>query len=165
MNIAIIYTTNANYTKISCRVLYEKINADVQIVPIEMAKSECILKYNFIILAGSALKGKVQSGLKMYISKNMKTLKEKPLALVINCEKDKDRYNKTFTEELVNSSYIHSNFGYELNPNEGSYIEKRKINKLINKYKREGKEFPKLNYDEIDNFADNINKMIEKRVG
>ena len=95
----------------------------------------------------------------------MKTLKEKPLALVINCEKDKDRYNKTFTEELVNSSYIHSNFGYELNPNEGSYIEKRKINKLINKYKREGKEFPKLNYDEIDNFADNINKMIEKRVG
>ncbi|MBQ8016508.1 MAG: flavodoxin [Methanobrevibacter sp.] len=165
MNIAIIYTTNANYTKISCRVLSEKINADVQLIPIEMAKSECILKYNFIILAGSALKGKVQSGLKMYISKNMKTLKEKPLALVINCEKDKDRYNKTFTEELVNSSYIHSNFGYELNPNEGSYIEKRKINKLINKYKREGKEFPKLNYDEIDNFADNINKMIEKRVG
>lgn len=165
MNIAIIYTTNANYTKISCRILSKKINADVQLIPIEMAKSECILKYNFIILAGSALKGKVQSALKMYISKNMKTLKEKPLALVINCENDKDRYYKTFTEELVNSSYIHSNFGYELNPNEGSYIEKRKINKLINKYKREGKEFPQLNYDEIDNFADNINKMIEKRVG
>ncbi len=164
MNIAVIYTTRANDTKKSCKILEKKLNADVQLIPIEMAKSDCILKYNFIILAASAFKGKVQSDLKMYISKNMKNLKEKPLALIINCEEDIDRFNKTFSEELVITSYLNSNFGYELNPNEGNYIDKIKTNKIINNFKKEGKDLPKLNMQEIEKFADGINKMIEKRV-
>lgn len=113
-------------------------------IPIEKAKTACLLKYNFIILAGSAYNGKVQSALKRYISRNMKTLQEKPIALVMNCEEGidtKDRLNKTFTEELVNSSYISSNFGYELNPDEGNFIEKRKINNLIENYKKMVKVF------------------------
>ena len=101
MKIAVIYTTTLESTKKSCKILAGKIKADVQLIPIEKAKSECILKYNFIIIAGSALNGKVQSNLKLYISKNLKTLKEKPLGLIINCEEDKDRLDKTFTEELV----------------------------------------------------------------
>ena len=97
----------------------------------------------------------------------MKTLKEKPLALAINCEEDidiKGRLNKTFSEELVISSCISSNFGYELNPNEGNFIEKRKTNNLIETYKENGKSLPSLNIDEIDKFADYINNMIEQRV-
>ncbi|MBP3792306.1 MAG: flavodoxin [Methanobrevibacter sp.] len=164
MKIAIIYTTTTESTKKSCKILSGKINADVQLIPIGIAKSECILKYNFIILAGSALNGKVQSDLKLYISKNIKTLKGKPLGLIINCEANKDRFNKTFTEELVNSSYINSNFGYELNPDEGNYIEKRKTNKLINDYKKNKESLPTLNIEEIDKFADYMNTMIEKRV-
>ena len=164
MKIAVIYTTTLESTKKSCKILAGKIKADVQLIPIEKAKSECILKYNFIIIAGSALNGKVQSNLKLYISKNLKTLKEKPLGLIINCEEDKDRFNKTFTEELVNSSYINSNFGYELNPDEGNYIEKRKTNKLISNYKKNKQSLPTLNIDEINKFADYINTMIEKRV-
>lgn len=164
MKVAIIYTTNAKFTKKSCKILADKIRADIKLIPIEKAKSECILKYNFIILAASAFNGKVQSGLKTYVSKNMKTLKENPLGLIINCEKDKDRFNKTFTEELVNSSYINSNFGYELNPDEGNYIEKRKTNKLIDNYKKNKESLPTLNIDEINKFADYMNTMIEKRV-
>ena len=119
----------------------------MQLIPIEKAKTACLLKYNFIILAGSAYNGKVQSALKRYISRNMKTLHEKPIALVLNCEEGidtRDRLNNTFTEELVNSSYINSNFGYELNPDEGNFIEKRKINNTINNYKKEGKQLPNL---------------------
>ncbi|WP_405274198.1 flavodoxin family protein [Methanobrevibacter sp.] len=167
MKIAIIYSTSSRTTKKACKILSSKINANVQLIPIEKAKTACLLKYNFIILAGSAMNGKVQSALKRYVSRNIKTLKEKPVALVLNCEEGidtRDRLNKTFTEELVDSSYINSNFGYELDPDEGNLIEKRRINKIINKYQKEGKNLPVLNMDEIDKFADYINNMIKKRV-
>lgn len=167
MKIGIIYSTSSKTTKKACKILSSKINANVQLIPIEKAKTACLLKYNYIILAGSAYNGKVQSALKRYISRNIKTLKEKPVALVLNCEEGidtKDRLNKTFTEELVNSSQINSNFGYELNPDEGNFMEKRKINSMINDYRKNGKELPMLNMDEIDKFADYINNMINKRV-
>jgi menaquinone-dependent protoporphyrinogen oxidase len=167
MKIAIIYSTSSRTTKKACKILSSKINASVQMIPIEKAKTACLLKYNYIILAGSAYNGKVQSTLKRYISRNIKTLKEKPIALVLNCEEGidtKDRLNKTFTEELVNTSQINSNFGYELDPNEGNFIEKRKTNNIINNYQKNGKELPMLNMDEIDKFADYINNMINKRV-
>lgn len=167
MKIAIIYSTSSRTTKKACKILSSKINANVQLIPIEKAKTACLLKYNFIILAGSAMNGKVQSALKRYVSRNIKTLKEKPVALVLNCEEGidtRDRLNKTFTEELVDSSYINSNFGYELDPEEGNLIEKRRINKIINNYQKEGKDLPVLNMDEIDKFADYINNMIKKRV-
>ena len=164
MKIAVIYTTINESTKKSCKILKDKIRADVQLIPIEMAKKDCLLKYNFIILSSSAIKFNVQSAFKLYASNNLNTLKEKPLGLIINCEEDKDRFNKTFTEELVASSYIYSNFGYELNPNHGNYIERKKTNKLISKYKKDNRNLPALNIDEINKFADDINKMIEKRV-
>ena len=167
MKIAIIYSTSSRSTKKACELLSSKINATVQLIPIEKAKTECILNYNFIILASSAYKGKVQSALKRYISRNIKTLMEKPVGLVINCEENidtTDRLNKTFTKELVDSSYISSNFGYELNRDEGNFLEKRKINNMIDEYKKDGKSLPMLNLNEIDNFADYINNMIEKRV-
>lgn len=167
MKIAIIYSTSSKSTKKACKLLSSKIKANVQLIPIEKAKTACLLKYNFIILAGSAFNGKVQSALKRYISRNIKTLKEKPIALVLNCEENidtRDRLNKTFSHELVESSYISSNFGYELNPEEGNFIDKRKTNNIINRYKKDGKSLPMLNLNEIDNFADYINGMIEKRV-
>ncbi|WP_458405588.1 flavodoxin domain-containing protein [Methanobrevibacter sp.] len=163
MNIAIIYSTNNKSTKKSCKILSEKIKADVKLIPIDKAKNECILKYNFIILAGSALLGRVQSSLKIFISNNLKTLKEKPLGLIINCEEDKDRFYKTFSEELVDSSYICSNFGFEIT-DDGNYIEKRLVKKLIDKYKKDNNSIPTLNINEINNFANTINEMIEKRV-
>ena len=167
MKIGIIYSTSSRSTKKACKILSSKIKANVQLIPIEKAKTACLLKYNFIILVGSAYNGKVQSALKRYISRNMKNLHEKPIALVLNCEEGidtRDRLNKTFTEELVNSSYINSNFGYELNPDEGNLLEKRKTKNIIDQYKKEGKSLPVLNVDEIDKFADYINNMITKRV-
>lgn len=167
MKIAIIHTTSSKSTKKSCKILSDKIISDVQLIPIDMAKTECLQKYNYIILASSAYNGKVQNSLKRYISRNMKTLRGKPIALILNCEEGidiKDRLNKTFTEELVNSSFISSNFGHELYPDEGNIIEKRKINNIIDNYKKEGKSLPTLNMNEIDKFADYINNMIEKRV-
>lgn len=164
MKIGIIYTTTNSSTKKSCKILESKVNADVQLIPIELAKNDCILKYNFIILAASALDGNVQGSLKRYISKNMKNLKEKPLGLIINCEKDKERLKNTFSEELVNSSNICSNFGYELDANEGNFIKKIKTNKLIEKYQNLDMKLPGLNMNEIDKFADYMNNLIEKRV-
>lgn len=168
MKIAIIYSTSSKSTKKACKILSNKIKATVQLIPIEKAKTACLLKYNFIILAGSNNNGKVQGALKRYISRNIKTLQEKPIALILNCEEErysKNNLNTTFSQTLVDSSLISSNFGYELNPDEGNFIERKKTNNIINKYKKEGKNLPILNMDEIENFANYINDMIDKRVG
>lgn len=167
MNIGIIYTTTSINTKNSCKILSEKIKADVKLIPIDKAKIHCILKYNFIILAGSSYNGNIQSELKRYISRNIKTLKEKPIGLIINCEEGIDiekRLNKTFSKELVESSFIASNFGYELNPDEGNLIERRKKKKIIDEFEKKGELPPALNMNEIDKFADYINNIIDKRV-
>lgn len=168
MKIAIIYSTSSKSTKKACKILSNKIKATVQLIPIEKAKTACLLKYNFIILAGSNNNGKVQGALKRYISRNIKTLQEKPIGLILNCEEErysKNNLNNTFSQTLVDSSLISSNFGYELNPDEGNFIERKKTNNIINKYKKEGKNLPILNMDEIENFANYINNMIDKRVG
>ena len=94
----------------------------------------------------------------------MKNLKENPFGLIINCEEDTNRFNDTFSEELVNSSNICSNFGYELDADEGNFIKKRKTNKIIEKYQNLDMELPSLNISEIDKFADYMNNLIEKRV-
>lgn len=163
MKIGIIYSTSKKSTKKACKILASKINTDVQLIPIEKAKTTCILKYNFIIFIASAYNGKFQSSLKRYIIRNIKTIKEKPIALVINSEENINTeyiFNKIFTEELVNSSCINSNFGYELNSNEGNLFEKIKTkSKLKNK-----ENIPSLNIDEINKFSDYINNLIEKRV-
>ena len=167
MKIGIIYSTSSRATKKACKILSSKIKANVQLIPIEKAKTACLLKYNFIILAGSSNNGKVQDALKRYISRNLKTLQEKPIALILNCEESTDtksQLNKVFSQSLVDSSFISSNFGYELDPDEGNFIERRRTNNKIRSYKKEGKDLPILNMDEIDNFAKYINNMIDKRV-
>ena len=105
MKIAIIYSTSSGITKKAAKILSNKIKAKIQLIPIEKAKTACLLKYDFIILAGSLYHGKVQGTLKRYISRNMGTLMEKPVALFMNCDEKsntKSHLNKTFSEQLVN---------------------------------------------------------------
>lgn len=167
MKIAIIYSTNIKATKKAAKMLSSKINCKTQLISIENAKTACLLKYNYIILAGSINNGKVQSILKKYISKNLKTLMEKPTALFLNCDESKNNdgnFDKTFSKALVNSSFLKSNFGTEIDKNEGNFFEKRFKTRLISKYEKEGKNLPMLNLDEIDAFANHINKIIDERI-
>lgn len=89
MKIAIIYSTSSGITKKAAKILSNKIKTKIQLIPIEKAKTACLLKYDFIILAGSLYHGKVQGTLKRYISRNMGTLMEKPVAA--KCSKRKHR--------------------------------------------------------------------------
>ena len=105
MKIAIIYSTSSGITKKAAKILSNKIKAKIQLIPIEKAKTACLLKYDFIILAGSLYHGKVQGTLKRYISRNMGTLMEKPVALFMNCDEKsntKSHLNKTFSEHTLN---------------------------------------------------------------
>lgn len=165
MKIAIIYSTNSRATKKAAKILSGKLNCKTQLIPIEKAKTACLLKYNYIILAGSINNGNVQGVLKRYISRNLKTLMEKPTALFLNCDENNDKnFDKTFSEELVKSSFLKSNFGTEIDKNEGNFFEKRYKTKLISKYEKENKNLPMLNLNEIELFADHINQMIAKAI-
>lgn len=163
MKILLLYSTLIEDTKKSAILLKELIDAEVVLVPIERAKDQCLLKYNFIILAASTYNNKVQNSFKIYVSRNIKTLLGKPHALYVNSDENlsiDENLNKVFTRELIESSIISSNFGYELNPYIGNFIEKRKTKKLI----ENGENLPSLNIDKIKNYAYFINKLIEKRV-
>ena len=163
MKIAIIYSTLIDSTEKSALLLKELINSDVLLIPVEKAKSECILKYNLIILAGSSYNSKVQTSLKIYISRNIKTLLEKPIGLYVNSDENlsiEDNLNKVFTKELIESSLISSNFVYELDSSRGNFIERRKTKKLI----ENNENLPSLNIEEIKKYANFINNLIEKRV-
>lgn len=165
MKIAIIYSTNINATKKAAKILSKKLNCKTQLIPIEKAKTACLLKYDYIIIAGSINNGKVQGVLKRYISRNIKTLIEKPTALFLNCDENNEKnFDKTFSKELVKSSFLKSNFGTEINKEEGNFFEKRYKTKIISKYEKEGKNLPVLNLKEIDKFANHINKLIENRI-
>lgn len=165
MKIAIIYSTNIRATKKAAKILSSKLNCQTQLIPIEKAKTACLLKYDYIILAGSINNGNVQGILKRYISRNLKTLMEKPTALFLNCDENNEKnFDKTFSEELVKSSFLKSNFGTEINKDEGNFFEKRYKTRMISKYEKEGKNLPVLNLNEINQFADHINRVIEERI-
>ena len=132
MKIAIIYSTNIRATKKAAKILSSKLNCQTQLIPIEKAKTACLLKYDYIILAGSINNGNVQGVLKRYISRNLKTLMEKPTALFLNCDENNEKnFDKTFSEELVKSSFLKSNFGTEINKDEGNFFEKRYKTRMI----------------------------------
>ena len=163
MKIAIIYSTLIEDTKKSASMLKDLINADVKLISIDNAKDICLLKYNFIILGASTYNNKVQGSFKRYISRNIKTLLEKPIALYVNSDENLDRYknlNKVFTKELIESSFACSNFGYEINTDIGNFIQKRKNKKILEK----NENIPHLNENEIRNYANAINDLISKRV-
>jgi len=90
---------------------------------------------------------------------------EKPTALFLNCDENNEKnFDKTFSEELVKSSFLKSNFGTEINKDEGNFFEKRYKTRMISKYEKEGKNLPVLNLNEINQFADHINRVIDERI-
>ena len=162
MKIAIIYSSLTEDTKKSAKLLKDLINAEVVLISIKNAKDVCLLKYNFIIL-GASTYFKVQNSFKRYISRNIKTLLEKPHALYVNNDENLDmkaNLNKVFTTEMIESSFICSNFGYEINTDIGNFIERRKSKKII----ENADKLPTLNKNKIEEFAKIINELIEKRV-
>ena len=107
MKIAIIYSTLIEDSKESAKILKELINSEVVLISIKNVKSECLLKYNLIILGGSTYSNKVQGVFKRYMSRNIRTLLEKPHALYLNSDENIDiniNLNKVFTREIIESS-------------------------------------------------------------
>lgn len=163
MKIAIIYSTLIDDTKKSAKLLEELINAEIVLISIKNVKDVCILKYNMIILGASTYNGKVQNSFKRYVSRNEKTLLEKPHALYVNSDEDLDmleNLNKVFSPEIIKSSYTCSNFSYDINTDTGNFIQRRRYKKIIEKNNK----IPSLNKNKIEEFAKIINELIEKRV-
>ena len=132
MKTAIIYSTLIDDTKKSAKILKELIKSEVVLISIENVKDICLLKYNFIILGASTYNGMVQGSFKRYVSRNIKTLIEKPHALYVNSDENLDmmtNLDKVFSQEIIESSFVYSNFGYEINTDIGNYIQRRKSKK------------------------------------
>ena len=163
MKIAVIYSTLIEDSKKSAQILKNLINEEVVLISIENVKDICLLKY-IIILGASTYNNKVQGSFKRYISRNIKTLLERPHALYVNSDENLDivtNLNKVFAKEIIESSIVCSNFGYNINADIGNFIERRKSKKII----ENSEIIPSLNKYKIEEFAKIINELIEKRVG
>ena len=165
MRTAIIYATKTGTTKKVADALAEKIKGEVKLIPIANARPVCLLKYDFVIIAGSIHYGRIQSDIKSFVNKNNATLRGILYGLYIMCmfEDESDEYlRKSFGDEIVDSALITACFGGEVNPNEGNFITKKLIQGNLKKFEEEGKEPPSIKWELVDEFADEINNRINK---
>lgn len=166
MKTAIIYASKTGTTKKIAKALVDKIDGEVLTIPIARAKSACLLKYDFVIIAGSIHYGRIQGEIKSFVNKNYKTLQGINYGLYITCTnqgKAEEYLNKSFSEEIVKSAFVTACFGAEINPNKGDLITKRIINSNLKRFKKENKEPPSIDWELVDEFADKINKRTIKK--
>lgn len=150
-----------------CLVIYDEINSSAAGVakdiidnincefkrafPVKRAKDACLLRYDYIILGGSINRGKIPGDLKRYVDRNKKTLESKNFSIYIVCyDKEKvDKYlYKSFSKELINSSYSYT---YFLDKNDSGFFSK--------KNKMEPEKIEKINKENINNLIDEVNKI------
>lgn len=165
MKTAIIYATKTGTTKKVAEVLAEKIKGEVKLLPIANVKPGCLLRYDFVIIAGSIHYGRIQSEIKSFVNKNRATFRGILYGLYIMCmfEEEADKYMKSsFGEDIVENAMITACFGGEVNPNEGNFVTKKLIKANLKKFEEEGKEPPAIRWERVDEFADEINKRINK---
>ena len=165
MKTAIIYASKTGTTKKVAKGLAEKIKGEVKLLPIANVKPGCLLRYDFVIIAGSIHYGRIQSEIKSFVNKNRATFRGILYGLYIMCmfEEEADEYmRKSFGEDIVENAMITACFGGEVNPNEGNFLTKKLIKANLKKFEEEGKEPPAIRWERVDEFADEINKRINK---
>ena len=165
MKTAILYATKTGATRKVAEALAQKIKDEVKIIPIAKARSVCLLKYDFVIIAGSIHYGRIQSDVKSFVNKNAKTLKGINYGLYIMCmfEDQSEEYMiKEFSQEIVDCAFITACFGGEVDPNEGNFLTKKLIKANLKKFEEEGKEPPSINWKLVDEYADEINEKMMK---
>lgn len=166
MKTAIIYASKTGTTRKVAKALADKIKGEVKTIPIAKVESTCLLKYDFVIIAGSIHYGRIQGDIKSFVNKNSKTLKGINYGLYIMCmfEDKADEYLiKSFSKEIVDSAFITACFGGEVNPNEGNFVTKKLIKANLKQFEDEGKEPPSIKWDLVDEFAEKINNKMQKQ--
>ena len=162
MKTAIIYGTTYGTTHKVAKILSNGIKGESVRIPINKAKPACLQKYDFIIIGGSIHRGRIQSEIKQYTSRNLKTLLGKNLGLFILTNNDKDiekYFRDSFTKGLVESARITGNFGNEIHPEKGNLITKKIMINEIENYLKTDEELPSLKFDKIQDFMNEINKL------
>ena len=165
MKTAIFYASKTGKTRKIAKALAGKIKGEVITIPIHKAKAACLLKYDFIIIAGSIHYGRIQGEIKSFVNKNVQTLKGINYGLYITCindEKSEEYLRKSFGEEILKSALVTASFGAEINLNEGDLITKHIIKSNLKRFKKENKEPPSIKWELVEEYADTINKKINK---
>ena len=160
MKTGIIYASKSGNTEKIAKALAQKIKGEVKLIPISKAKSACLLKYDFIIIAGSIHYGRIQGEIKSFVNKNSKTLLGLNYGLFISCamrENEHDYLIKSFGEEIVKSALISSSFGGELDSNQGNFVTKRMIRSIEKQYS------PSIDWELVDDFANTVNERMKKQ--
>lgn len=162
MKTAIIYGSTYGTGRKAAKLLASKLRGEAVTIPINKAKTTCLLKYDFIVIGGTIQRGRIQSNIKQFTSRNFKTLMGINFGLFIcstvDDETDKDM-NNSYSKELVKSAYITSNFGGELIPDQGNIVVRKMTRNRILSYKKRGMPLPKLKIEVIEEFANKINNL------
>lgn len=86
----------------------------------------------------------------------------KNLALFILANNDHEiekYFRDSFTKGLVDSAMLTSYFGNEIHPEKGNFFTKKLMKNEIENYINNNKELPSINYENIQSFISEINKL------
>ena len=114
MKTLIVYATNTGTAEKAAQMLNERLKDKADIINLKKEKAPNISAYDFVVIGGSIIMGRIQRNVKRFIAKNKGALLEKPMGLFIACgypENLQDYFN-VILGDLRPHAAFEANIGY-----------------------------------------------------
>lgn len=157
MKTLIVYGTKHGTTEKCSKLLKDKLQGEVVVVNMKKEDVPDITSFDNIIIGGSIYMGQIRKEIKGFCSKNLNVLKDKRVGLFICGLNDKDvntQLNSSFPEVLLTNAAAKENFGGEIIFKNMNFFESF----IIKKINKTDKDILKLSEENINKFAQLINK-------
>ena len=162
MKTLILYETLHGSSATCAKLLGERIDYKVDIVRLADNENIDTSQFDIVIIGGSIHMGVIHTRVKNFVQKNIDLLLKKPHGLFLVCmengEVAKSQFENAFPENLRISSLTNGLFGGELLFKKMNLFQ-RGFTKKVTKVKES---ISRINMNEIDRFAEEINRYIQK---
>jgi menaquinone-dependent protoporphyrinogen oxidase len=160
MTALIIFESLHGSTEKCAKILSGQISADVKMQKLQGCEDVAIEPYDIVIIGGSIHHGVIHTRVANFMEKNHAQLLQKKLGIYLCCMEEgdtaKQQFERAYPADLREKAIAKGLFGGEFNLRKMNFFEK----KLTRKLTGIKSSVSKLNEMEIQNFANNINKVI-----
>ncbi len=158
MKTLIVYETLHGSSEKCSKILKEKLTHSADLHRLKENENIAIDEYDIIIIGGSIHMGVIHTRVKNFVEMNFRKILNKPHGLFICCmeqgENAMTQFDNAFPQKLRESALANGIFGGELILKKMNLFEKN----LIKKITRLKHPLSNINLEEINKFAEKINK-------
>ena len=158
MKTIIVYGTKHGSAEKCSKLLKDKLQGEVVTVNIKKGNVPDITTFDNVIIGGSIYMGQIRKEVKKFCAENLNVLKSKRVGLFICGMGDKEditQLNKSFPEELLTKAIAKEHFGGEIIFKNMNFFE----GFIMKKVNKSDKDVSKISEENINKFADLINKI------